>query len=163
MKYGVALLLLLSACVQAEPANLSHDIAKVKASVLELNRALYEVESDLLSPATTQIAFYVSLRAGTSFDLRSIEVRAGNLAPVHHIYTERQVETLRMGAVQPLSSLNIGPGKHELKARILGVDQRGETVQLDVAQSIEKSSAPLLLEFVINAQNDYPNALVRAW
>lgn len=146
---------------QANPAALSEDIQSVKRSVLELNKDLYALEQDLLSPATTRAAFYFSLSYGEFFEPLSIEITAKGIDPVQHIYTERQVKALRMGAVQPLAQLNMGPGSHELRAVVRGVDHLGQNRELVVEEVVEKSDQPLLLEIVISDQSERKNAVVK--
>ncbi|UXD87427.1 hypothetical protein [Thalassolituus hydrocarboniclasticus] len=153
--------------VQAEPqnANIAADIVQVKRSVLELNKDLYELEEDLLSPATTRAAFYFSLTYGEFFEPLSIEVSGSGFEAVRHIYTERQVAALRMGAVQPLANINLGPGKHNLRAVIRGVDQLGQNRELVVEQQVEKSDKPLMLEFVVSdvAEQQSAAAQLKFW
>ena len=135
----VAILLLGSVYTTAEEARLGQDIEAVKRSVLELNQQLYALEEDLLSPATTRAAFYFSLSHGEFFEPLSIEIKASGMQPVQHIYTERQVTALRMGAVQPLAQLNMGPGKHDLHVLVRGVDQLGQQRQLVIREQVEKN------------------------
>lgn len=165
MKYFWLCVLLLTADVYADRAQLAADVSNVKQSVLELNQALYQLEQDLLSPSTTQIAFYVSLRSGEYFEPLGLEIRAGNLPPVHHLYTERQVQALRLGAVQPVASMNIGPGRHQVQAILKGVDQKGQPKELTITQIVEKTAKPLLLEVVISdmPEQRLAEARLRAW
>jgi len=162
-----ALLGILAMPVQAEQqnANIAADIVQVKRSVLELNKDLYELEEDLLSPATTRAALYFSLTYGEFFEPLSIEVSGAGFEAVRHIYTERQVAALRMGAVQPLANINLGPGKHNLRAIIRGVDQLGQNRELVVEQQVEKTDKPLLLEFVVSdvAEQQSAAAQLKFW
>lgn len=162
-----ALLGILAMPVQAEQqnTNIAADIVQVKRSVLELNKDLYELEEDLLSPATTRAAFYFSLTYGEFFEPLSIEVSGAGFEAVRHIYTERQVAALRMGAVQPLANINLGPGKHNLRAIIRGVDQLGQNRELVVEQQVEKTDKPLLLEFVVSdvAEQQSAAAQLKFW
>ncbi len=165
MKYFWLCVLCFSSVVYADRAQLAADVSNVKQSVLELNQALYQLEQDLLSPSTTQIAFYVSLRSGEFFEPLGLEIRAGDLPPVHHIYTERQVQALRLGAVHPVASLNIGPGRHQIQALLKGVDQKGQPRELAITQIVEKTAKPLLLEVTISdlPEQRTAEAQLRAW
>ncbi|WP_430462584.1 hypothetical protein ACQUQU_07305 [Thalassolituus sp. LLYu03] len=159
MKRTAALaLFVISAFAAAEDAQIAGDIAGVKRSVLELNKDLYALEDALLSPATTRAALYLSLLHGEFFEPLSIEVTAEGMTPVHHIYTERQVSALRLGAVQPLAEMNLGPGRHALRAVVRGVDQLGQNRELVVEQTVEKTDKPLLMEVVINDNNERQSA-----
>ena len=134
---------------EQQSASLTQDIQSVKQAVLELNKDLYALEEDLLSPATTRAAFYLSLAYGEFFEPLSVEVTSQGMEPVQHIYTERQVSALRMGAVQPLAQLNMGPGNHKLRVVIRGVDHLGQNRELVISEVVEKTDQPLLLEIVI--------------
>ena len=72
----------------AGEAALAADVSQVKQSVLELNRELYQLEQDLLSPATTRLALYLSLQGGEYFEPLALEIRSEALPPVLHIYTD---------------------------------------------------------------------------
>lgn len=142
----------------AEDAQITQDIAAVKRSVLELNKDLYELEEALISPATLRAALYFSLNYGEYFEPLSLEITLPGITPVQHIYTERQVDTLRMGAVQPLAEINLGPGKHPLRAVIRGVDDQGQQQELVLEQVVEKTDKPLLMEIVISDDKDNQSA-----
>ncbi len=151
-------LMMLAPPVVADESQVADDLNSIKRSVLELNRDLYELEENLLSPATTRAELYLSLSHGEFFQPLSIEITTAGRHPLHHIYTERQVSALRMGAVQPLGELNLGPGRHLIHALIRGQDQHGEARELIVEQSVEKTARPLLLEFVISDLPDQQSA-----
>lgn len=141
--------LLLCSAVQADDLQLAADISQAKQSVLELNQALHQLEQELLNPATTRIALYLSLRSGQYFEPLSIEIRSDKLTPVQHIYTARELQALRQGAVQPLAMLDAGPGQHNLQVVLRGLDPQGQPQQLELQQSVEKMAGPLLLEFSV--------------
>lgn len=159
------LIVLASSVAAAEDAQIAQDIDGVKRSVLELNKDLYELEDSLMSPATTRAAFYFSLLHGEYFEPLSVEISGDGMQPVQHIYTERQVSALRMGAVQPLAEINLGPGKHNLRAVVRGVDQLGQNRELVIEQAVEKTDKPLLMEVVIsdNAERQSASAELRFW
>lgn len=133
--------------------------------MLELNKDLYQLEQELLSPATTQIAIYFSLRGATGFTPFALEVKAGKLPTVHHVYTEREVEALRMGAVQPVASDNIGPGEQTIAVTIRGQDDRGQEQIIAFEETVEKRSEPLLLEVVVtdSSQRGAASAHLTTW
>ncbi|WP_419810399.1 hypothetical protein [Bacterioplanoides sp.] len=144
---------------------LQQDVQAVKQAVLELNKDLYELEQNLLSPATTRAAFYVSLAYGEFFEPLSIEISAQDVTPIQHIYTERQVSALRRGAVQPLAQFNLGPGKHLFHVLVRGVDHLGQARELMIHQEVEKTAQPLLMEILISDQQAQANATaqLRTW
>lgn len=153
MRYLVCILLVISCSLQAETARLAKDTQAVKDAVLELNKDLFLLEQELLSPITTQIGFYLSLQAPKSFTPLSIELKAGSLPSFYHLYTERQVEALHMGAVQPLMRDNIGPGEHPVQVVVLGKDRSGNSREVRLTTTVNKESAPLLLEIVLTGSS----------
>ena len=161
MKYGITLLLLFSSVLHAADAQLAKDVGKVKQAVLELNRDLYQLEQDLLSPSTTQIAFYFSLQGGKYFTPLALEIHAEGLAPMHHLYTEREVQALKMGAVQPVGLDNIGPGARSIEVIVRGLNVDGEEQQLNFKEEVEKTAAPLLLEISVQDKQKYRQAMVQ--
>jgi len=148
-----------------EAANVANDIQAIKRAVLELNKDLYALEEDLLSPATTRAAFYFSLAYGEFFEPLSVEISAQGMETVQHIYTERQVAALRMGAVQPLAQLNIGPGNHLFTVVLRGVDHLGQNRELVIRQEVEKTDQPLLMEILVSDKNQLKSASaeLRKW
>ena len=51
---------------------LDEDVQALKKEVLDLNRDLFLLEEELLFPANSQVAFFVSLDVGEYFELDSI-------------------------------------------------------------------------------------------
>ncbi|MDF1762680.1 MAG: hypothetical protein P1U57_04650 [Oleibacter sp.] len=149
MKYLIALILAFPCFSFAEGAAIDQDITRVKDAVLELNKDLYELERELLSPATTRAAFNVSLNNGKFFEPLSVELLIDGEVKVRHLYTERQVKALRMGAVQPLGDMNLSPGKHEVRAVVRGVDHLGQGRELIASEQVTKTSKPLITELSI--------------
>lgn len=143
---------------QVLPSQLSQKATSIKESVLELNRDLYQLEEDLLSPATTRAAVYFSLSYGEFFVPYSVNITVDNKQPIQYLYTERQVAALRQGAVQPLKNINLGPGTHTLKAVAKGVDNNGKNRELVLERSVEKHDKPLYIELKIQDKKEIQSA-----
>lgn len=163
------LFLIVAVGAKAESAQAVSQVGKeaisVKQSVLELNRDLYKLEEDLLSPATTRASIFLSLTHGDFFEPYSISVLVDDKQPIQYIYTERQVTALRQGAIQPLKELNLGPGIHHIKAIAKGVDKSGKPRELVVEKSVEKHEQPLYIELKIQDEKDTQRAelLISQW
>ena len=54
---------------------LDEDVQDLKKEVLDLNRDLFLLEEELLFPANSQVAFFVSLDVGEYFKLDSVSLR----------------------------------------------------------------------------------------
>jgi hypothetical protein len=147
--------------VFAEDAAIREDVRTVKESVLELNRDLYELERELLSPATTRAAFHVTLNHGEFFEPLSIELSVDGDMELQHLYTERQVKALRMGAVQPLGDLNLAPGKHDVTVVVRGINHLGQGRELSITETVTKTGKPLITELVIIDREELQSARVQ--
>ncbi len=163
------LLLAVSVSLQAEMPQTSSEVRQkaltVKQSVLQLNRDLYQLEEDLLSPATTQASVFLSLTNGEFFEPYSINVLVDDRQPIQYLYTERQVDALRQGAIQPLKDLNLGPGLHIIRAIAKGVDHNGQARELTVEKQIEKHDQPLYIELKIQDKKEMNSAdlIISQW
>lgn len=124
-------------------------VRQLKLDVLELNRELFELEEELLFPATTQLSIYVSLDAGAFFKLDSVDLKVDEKHLSKHLYTQRQINALKKGGVQKLFTGNIRPGKHHLVATLQGRDVQDRDVQELVTLEFEKSSTAKYLEIRI--------------
>ena len=91
-------------------------IQELKQDVLDLNRDLFVLEEELLFPASTQLAVFLSVDVGTFFALDSVELKIDNKTVTHYLYTERENAALRRGGVHRLYLGNLRSGKHELVA-----------------------------------------------
>ena len=161
MKHLLICALLVSGTVFAEDAAIREDVRTVKESVLELNRDLYELERELLSPATTRAAFHVTLNHGEFFEPLSIELSVDGDMELQHLYTERQVKALRMGAVQPLGDLNLAPGKHDGTVVVRGINHLGQGRELSITETVTKTGKPQITELVIIEREELQSARVQ--
>jgi hypothetical protein len=66
------------AAVSAAPAEdrsaLDAEVQGLRREVVDLNRDLFMLEEDLLFPASTQVAVFVSMDVGTFFALDSVQL-----------------------------------------------------------------------------------------
>jgi hypothetical protein len=116
---------------------LDQEVQGVKKDVIDLNKDLFVLEEELLFPANTQVAVYVSLDVGTFFALDSVTVKIDNKEVKNYLYTAREAEALLKGGVQQIYLGNLKVGKHELVAFFTGKGpaerdyRRGATVNFD--------------------------------
>jgi hypothetical protein len=120
-----------------EPAPLEDRIQDFKADVIRLNRDLLVLEEELLYPASTQVAVFVSMDVGKLFALESVQVRIGDKVVGNYLYTPAEVQALHRGGVQRLYVGSLKAGKHELTAFFTGQGpherdyKRGASVVID--------------------------------
>ena len=116
---------------------LDEDVQDLKKEVLDLNRDLFLLEEELLFPANSQVAFFVSLDVGEYFDLDSVSLRIDGREVANYLYTEREVDALMRGGVHRLHMANLRTGDHELIAIFTGQGphtrdyRRGATITID--------------------------------
>ena len=66
---------------------LDKETQQLKSSVLDLNRELFMLEEELLYPANTQIAVFISMDVGEYFALDSVEVTLDGKNVSNYLYT----------------------------------------------------------------------------
>jgi len=130
------------------PATSAGQVESLKESVLTLNRDLLILEEELLYPASSQVAIYVSMDLGTYFALDAIKLEINNKLVASELYTDKQTKALFRGGVQRLYMGNLKAGEHEISAFFTG---RGP--QQDYKRGakivITKAQEPVVLELRI--------------
>ncbi len=101
-------------------ATLDGRIQDVKSDVIKLNRDLLVLEEELLFPANTQVALFLSMDVGKMFQLDSVQVKLDDKVVANYLYTALEVEALHRGGVQRVYLGNIKTGSHELVAFLTG-------------------------------------------
>jgi hypothetical protein len=126
-----------AAAASAEPVALDTRIQDLKTDVIDLNRNLLVLEEELLFPANTQIALFVSMDVGVMFDLESVQVKVDDKLVASYLYTPQEVKALHRGGVQRLYLGNLRTGSHELVAFFTGQGphtrdyKRGATIRFE--------------------------------
>ncbi len=121
----------------AELKTLDQEVQGLKKDVIDLNKDLFVLEEELLFPANTQVALYISMDVGTFFALDSVTVKIDNKEVKNYLYTAREADALLKGGVQQIYLGNLKVGKHELVAFFTGKGplerdyKRGATVNFD--------------------------------
>jgi hypothetical protein len=116
---------------------LDQEVQGMKKDVIDLNKDLFVLEEELLFPANTQVALYVSMDVGTFFALDSVTIKIDNKEVKNYLYTAREADALLKGGVQQIYLGNLKVGKHELVAFFAGKGpierdyKRGATITFD--------------------------------
>jgi hypothetical protein len=103
----------------AEPAP-DEELRALKQELVALNRDLFLLEEELLFPASTQVAVYLSMDVGKYFALDAVELSINGQRVAKYLYTEREVDALHRGGVHRLYLGNLKTGQHELVAVLTG-------------------------------------------
>ena len=118
-------------------ATLDGRVQDVKSDVIKLNRDLLVLEEELLFPANTQVALFVSMDVGKMFELDSVQVKLDDKVVAAYLYTPLEVAALHRGGVQRVWLGNLKTGEHELVAFFTGKGphdrdyKRGATVKFE--------------------------------
>lgn len=96
------------------------DVQALKKQLVDLNRDLFRLEEELLYPASTQVAVFLSVDVGTFFALDAVTLAVDGKQVANYLYTEREVQALHRGGVQKLYLGNLKAGEHELVAFFTG-------------------------------------------
>lgn len=130
----------------ANQSQLAREIESLKQAMVNLNRDLFILEEDLLFPASTQVAVYLSMDIGEYFALDAVELKINDNTATHYLYTERQVNALYRGGVQRLYVGNVAQGEHELTAFFIGIGPEGREYKRAVSLNFTKTDEPLAIE-----------------
>ncbi len=144
---------------------LDEDVQDLKKEVLDLNRDLFLLEEELLFPANSQVAFFVSLDVGEYFDLDSVSLRIDGREVANYLYTEREVDALMRGGVHRLHMANLRTGDHELIAIFTGQGPHTRDYRRGATITIEKGIGAKYLELEITDRvtAQQPEFDIREW
>ncbi len=121
----------------------------LKSEVLAVNRDLFILEEDLLFPASTQVAAYLSVDVGFFFELDNIKIKIDDEQVTHYLYTQKDINALHKGAIQKLYLGNISTGEHEIVAIVLGTGPRKREYRRAVSFKFNKDTDAKALEIQI--------------
>ena len=145
--------------------SLDAEVQSLKQDVLALNRDLFVLEEELLFPASTQVAVFVSLDVGEFFALDSVQLKVDNKVVSNYLYTKREVQALHRGGVQRLHMGNLKAGEHELIAIYTGKGPNGRDYRRGATHVIKKGLGPKFVELKIvdNPSSEQPDFSIREW
>jgi hypothetical protein len=137
----------------------------LKREVMDLNRDLFVLEEELLFPASTQLAVFVSMDVGKLFQLDSVQVKLDNEVVANYLYTPRESEALIRGGVQRLHLGNLRAGKHELVAFFTGKGPHERDYRRGASLVFEKQTGPKYIELQIKDKEKklQPEFFIKEW
>ena len=165
---GIALTaLFFSPAVCADDATqaLDRDVQDLKKEVLALNRELFLLEEELLFPANSQVALFVSMDIGDFFALESVQVKLDGKEVANYLYTEREVEALIRGGVHRIHVDNLKAGEHELVAFFTGKGPQGRDYRRGAEMRFEKGLGAKYMELRVSDKQSklQPEFLISEW
>jgi hypothetical protein len=149
----------------AATRGLDEQIQELKKEVVDLNRDLFSLEEELLFPANTQVAVFVSMDVGDFFALDSITLKVDNREVSNYLYTPREAAALVKGGVQRLYVGNLKAGSHELVALFSGKGPNDRDYRRGAAIRFEKGVGAKYLELKISdrARRQQPEFEIKDW
>jgi hypothetical protein len=140
-------------------------IQDAKADVIKLNRDLLVLEEELLFPANTQVALFVSMDVGKMFQLDSVQVKLDDKVVANYLYTALEVEALHRGGVQRVYLGNLKNGQHELVAFFTGKGPHERDYRRGANVKFEKTGEAKYIELRIqdSAGKLQPEFDVKLW
>jgi hypothetical protein len=144
---------------------LDQQIQDLKKDVIDLNKDLFVLEEELLFPANTQVAVFVSMDVGDFFALDSISLKVDNRDVANYLYTPREVAALIKGGVQRLYVGNLKAGPHELVALFNGKGPNDRYYRRGANLKFEKGVGAKYLELKItdHARAQQPEFEIKDW
>jgi len=145
--------------------SLDRDVQDLKKEVLDLNRDLFLLEEELLFPANSQVAFFVSMDVGEYFALDSVSLKIDGKEVANHLYTEREVDALFRGGVHRVHMANLKTGEHELIAVFTGTGPHTRDYRRGATISFGKGIGARYLELEITdrVSKQQPEFVIKEW
>jgi hypothetical protein len=144
---------------------LDEQVQDLKQQVVDLNKDLFVLEEELLFPANTQVAVFLSMDVGSFFGLDSVTLRIDNREVINYLYTPREVAALLKGGVQRLYLGNLKAGSHELVALFGGKGPNDRDYRRGASLKFEKGVGAKYLELKISdrARRQQPEFEIKDW
>jgi hypothetical protein len=144
---------------------LDQEVQGLKKDVVDLNRELFVLEEELLFPANTQVAVFVSMDVGDFFALDTVTLKIDQKEVINYLYTPREVEALLKGGVHRLYLGNLKVGKHELVAFFSGKGPNDRDYKRGATLKFEKGIGAKYLELKINdrQRRQQPEFEIKDW
>jgi hypothetical protein len=145
--------------------SLDDRVQATKADVISLNRDLLVLEEELLFPANTQVAVFVSMDVGLLFDLDSVQIKLDDKVVSTYLYTPLELQALHRGGVQRVYLGNLRAGSHEIVAFFTGKGPHDRDYKRATTIKFDKATEPKYIELQIKdlQQKLQPEFDVKVW
>jgi hypothetical protein len=154
-----------AAATGGESQALDQQVQDLKKLAVDLNRDLFLLEEELLFPANTQVAIFVSMDVGAYFGLDSVELKLDDKNVANYLYTDREVDALIRGGVQRVYVGNVKAGQHELVAAFTGKGTHERDYRRGASLVFEKGIGPKYIELTVTDRQSklQPEFVVKEW
>ena len=145
--------------------SLDEEVQDLKKEVLDLNRDLFLLEEELLFPANSQVAFFVSMDVGEYFALDSVQLKIDGKEVSNYLYTDREVDALVRGGVHRVHMENLKVGDHELIAVFTGKGPHWRDYRRGATLTLNKGIGAKYVELEITdrVQKLQPEFEIKEW
>ncbi len=145
--------------------SLDEDVQALKKEVLDLNRDLFLLEEELLFPANSQVAFFISMDVGEYFELDSVNLKIDGKEVANYLYTRREVDSLVRGGVHRVHMGNLKVGDHELVAVFTGKGPNVRDYRRGATLMLKKGIGAKYVELQITdkVRKQQPEFEIREW
>ena len=125
--------------------SLDEQVQEIKSDVLSIAAELSRLEEKLLYPSDTQVAVFVSLAEGETFQIDSVQIQIDGEPVAHHIYSFKELEALKKGGVQRIYTGNVRTGEHRIEVSVAGKRPGGKDFAGKESFSFSKEVGPKLV------------------
>ncbi len=145
--------------------SLDEEVQDLKKEVLDLNRDLFLLEEELLFPANSQVAFFISMDVGEYFALDSVNLKIDGKEVANYLYTDREVDALVRGGVHRVHMENLKVGDHELIAVFTGKGPHWRDYRRGATLTLNKGIGAKYVELEITdrVQKLQPEFEIKEW
>jgi hypothetical protein len=149
----------------ADTRALDETVQELKKDVVDLNKELFVLEEELLFPANTQVAVFVSMDIGEFFALDSLSLKIDNKEVANYMYTPREAEALLKGGVHRVFLGNLKVGDHQLVAFFEGKGPNERDYKRGANLKFEKGVGAKYLELKITdrQRKGQPEFAIKDW
>jgi len=149
----------------ADTRALDETVQDLKKDVVDLNKELFVLEEELLFPANTQVAVFVSMDIGEFFALDSLTLKIDNKEVANYLYTPREAEALLKGGVHRVYLGNLKVGEHQLVAFFEGKGPNERDYKRGANLKFEKGVGAKYLELKITdrQRKGQPEFSIKDW
>ena len=149
----------------ADTRALDETVQDLKKDVVDLNKELFVLEEELLFPANTQVAVFISMDIGEFFALDSLSLKIDNKEVANYMYTPREAEALLKGGVHRVYLGNLKVGEHQLVAFFSGKGPNERDYKRGANLKFEKGVGAKYLELKITdrQRKAQPEFAIKDW
>jgi hypothetical protein len=149
----------------ADTRALDESVQDLKKDVVDLNKELFVLEEELLFPANTQVAVFISMDIGEFFALDSLSLKIDDKEVANYMYTPREAEALLKGGVHRVYLGNLKVGEHQLVAFFSGKGPNERDYKRGANLKFEKGVGAKYLELKITdrQRKAQPEFAIKDW